>query len=112
MSRPATLSTLLARTQTAIATRVGPRHDAARAMRRVAAALALPAQQRSTPMPQLLPACEFFHPAITKLEQHAPDLSPLADALRGLGPDLAWRSRSSNDPVFMHGPAHASIVGP
>jgi hypothetical protein len=46
------------------------------------------------------------------LEQRAPDLSPLADALRELAPELVWRQRSSDDPVFMDGHANAAIVGP
>ena len=112
MGRPTTLSHLLAHTQAAIAARVAPDAVPARAMRRVAAALASPAQQPSSPTPRLLPACRFFDPALTKLEQHAPDLLPLADALRGLAPDLVWRQRSSDDPVFMDGHANAALVGP
>jgi len=112
MSRPMTLSHLLERTQAAIAARVQPDTGPARAMHRVATALASPAQQRSSPVPRLLPACTFLHPAITTLEQHAPDLAPLADALRGIAPELAWRQRSSDDPAFMDGHANVALVGP
>ena len=112
MGRPATLDNFLSCTQAAIAARVAPDTAPARAMRRVAAALSAPAQPRPSPEPRLLPACEFLRPAITTLEQYAPDLSPLADALRGLAPELVWRQRSSDDPVFMQGHASAALVGP
>ena len=112
MSRPAPLNNLLACTQAAIAARVVPDTPPARAMRRVAAALDLPARERPPPAPGLLPVCELLHPAIATLEQRAPDLSPLAAALRGLAPELAWRQRSNDDPVFMQSHANAALVGP
>lgn len=112
MGRSATLSNLLACTQSAIAARVGPDTESAKAMRRVAAALATPARQQLPPVPRLVPACRFLHPALTTLEQNAPDLSPLADALRGLEAEIMWRQRSSDDPVFMEGHASAPLVGP
>ena len=112
MSRPAPLNTLLTRTQAAIAARVAPDTPPARAMRRVAAALDVPARERPQPAPRLLPVCELLHPAIASFEQRAPDLSPLAAALRGLAPELLWRQRSNDDPVFMKSHANAALVGP
>jgi quercetin dioxygenase-like cupin family protein len=81
-------------------------------MRRVSAALSLPAPPRSSSAPRLLPVCEFLHPAVTAFEQHAPDLAPLADALRRLAPELVWRQRSNDDPVFAQSHANAALVGP
>lgn len=112
MNRPMTLSHLLERTQAAIAERVQPDTAPAKAMHRVATTLASPAQQRSSPAPRQLPVCKLLHPAITTLAQHASDLAPLADALRALAPELVWRQRSSDDPMFMDGHANAAIVGP
>ncbi len=112
MSRSAALSNFLARTQSAIAARVDPDTPSARAMRRVAATLAAPAPRRPSPAPRLVPACTFLDPAITNFEHRVPDLTPLADALRGLAPEVLWRQRPSDDPVFMQGHASAAIVGP
>lgn len=112
MGRSATLNNLLSCTQAAIAARVASDTAPARAMRRVAAALALPAPPRPSLTPRLQPACEFLHPALSTLEQRAPDLSPLAGALRLLAPELVWRQRSSDDPVFMKSHANAALVGP
>lgn len=112
MGRPATLSDFLACTQAAIAARVAPDTAPARAMCRVAAALSSPAPQRSSPAPRLLPVCELLPAALATLEQRAPDLSPVAAALRELALQLMWRQRSNDDPVFMQSHANTALVGP
>jgi len=112
MTRSATLENFLACTQRAIAARVAPESAPAKAMRRVDAALAIPAPESTRPQPLELPACTHLAHAIDLLKQRAADLSPLANALRALAPDIAWRHRSKDDPVFMHGHANASIVAP
>ncbi len=112
MSRPATLSNLLTCTQAAIAARVAPHTAPAEAMVRVDAALSYPAPQRTSPAPRPLPVCTFLDPAIAELERRAPDLAPLANALREIAPELAWLPRSSDDVEFMRGHANAAVVGP
>jgi quercetin dioxygenase-like cupin family protein len=99
-------------TQRCIAARVGHDSAAGAAMRKVGAALAKPAQTRPKPAPLLLPACHHLPAALASVAGEVDDLTRLADAVRRLAPDLAWRHRASSDAAFTAGHANAYVVGP
>jgi hypothetical protein len=112
--RAESLQSFLALAQGAIAARVAPVSPAAKAMSKVAHALARPLPPRSppsAPTPGTQPACRHLAAALAGARRGPPDLVPLADALEALAPRIAWRHRPSDDPVFTDGHANAAIVG-
>ena len=111
MTRSVELEAFLACAQNAITSRVEPDSAPAKAMQRVAVALSSPVPSRPPPTPCRLPACAHLLPAIDLLRRSAPDLAPLADALQALAPQMTWRQKSTDDPVFARGHANSDIVG-
>lgn len=109
--RDCVLQEVLGLTQAAVAARVTPGSPAARAMRRVEAALRNPVDARAAPSPRTLPACAHLEPALVNAARGGGDLAKLAGALRVLAPQIAWRQRPGVDPVFMQGHANADLVG-
>jgi quercetin dioxygenase-like cupin family protein len=107
------LERFLTLTTQAIAARVEANSPAELAMRRVRAAIAAPAPRRSQPAPPPLspPAYQHLDPAMVSFERAGGELAQLATALRALNPDLVWRPRPSDDPVFTRGHANASVLG-
>lgn len=105
------LERFLTLTTEAIAARVERGSPAELAMRRVRAAIAAPKPRRAQPASAAPPVCQHVASAISSFERTGGDLARLAIALRALEPELAWRPRPSEDPVFTRGHANASILG-
>jgi hypothetical protein len=110
--RSPNLANFLAVTQGVMAGRIDPGAPAAIAMWRVATALARPVPARTPGSPRTQPACDHLAPAIDAALAGPPDVARVAAALRDLAPDLCWRPKASDDPVFTRGHANASITGP
>lgn len=105
------LQELLTAIQDAIAARAGTNTPAAVAMQRVDASLTLPARAGNCPQPRTFPACSHLDAAIMTAKQGAADIARVAGAVKVLAPELCWRLKPSEDPLFANGHANADILG-
>lgn len=92
--------------------RMEPGTPAAATVERAFATLAGSSGVRCATGGQRLPVCRLLAPAVAHAKGAAADLAALADAFVALEPEVHWRRRPSDDPVFAEGHASAWIVGP
>ena len=105
------LQEFLTATREAIAARTGANAPAATAMQRVSASMDVPASASDFAKPRTLPACAHFDPAIVGAMHGPGDIARVASAIKGLAPELCWKFKASDDPVFANGHANADILG-
>ena len=105
------LQEFLTATRAAIAARAGGETPAGIAMMRVGASFEAPAPAADRPIPRALPACAHLDTAIASAMQGPADIARVARAIKAIAPDLSWRSKPSDDPVFAAGHANADIMG-
>ena len=105
------LQEFLTATQEAIAARAGTNQAAATAMRRVKTSIDVPAPASDFARPRTLPACAYLDPAIAGAMHGPADIARVASAIKDLAPELCWRFKASDDPLFANGHANADILG-
>ena len=105
------LQEFLTATQEAITARTGTDTPAATAMQRISASINVSASASDFTKPRTLPACAYLDPAIAGAMHGPTDIARVASAINGLAPELYWRFKASDDPVFANGHANADILG-
>jgi len=111
MQRSQALQDFLAAMEEAFIVRTEAHAAAARAMKRVSAAIGVAGPPSEAPTPRTHPACGYLDAAIAGAMRGPQDTTRVAVAIKALAPALSWRLRPSTDATFTNGHASADILG-